>query len=59
MRQNWVGVENRQGILVGNGGPYSLTCEIISTVSDAPGIPHTMLGYAHFKNTQVRIINKA
>lgn len=32
-----MGVEKRQGILVGNGGPYSITCEIISNVSDAPG----------------------
>lgn len=44
---------------MGSGGPYSLTCEIIRNVSDAPGIPHTMLGYAHFKNIQASTINKA
>lgn len=37
IRQYWVGVENRQGILVSNGRPNSITCEIISNVSDAPG----------------------
>jgi len=41
-------VENRQGVLVGNGGPYTITCQITGNdVSDAPGNTR----YAHFKNT--------
>lgn len=42
--------EKRQYISVGNGGPYSITCEIINNVSGAPGVPYTILGYAHFDN---------